>query len=418
MIGVTPTRPTGGTLAWLGCCGLAAGSWIALRRDMRRGRPLSSSQRRSAVQLGLAFVARLDTVQRRIDGLAGIPNIGLLVGVATTPLALGNYRRVYDDLVGAAERRRRWHRVYPLAVATALIVGWGPGVPHDRRLLWNFRGVSLEGGDGWRDTFAFLSVAPLCEQCVEGVLDSQRIVLHLYATGQDRALCLRSLLFSVAWASSAVLTLGNSIPPIVHLISGREVEVPTAVQQGLLVVALSAQMLGTIAPRWSLGQAAGPARNEGERRIERVLRAMLVLSCYDDVRRLASALREVVPDRPMWVDEKQTSLGHVYRLSEIEVLLQMFKGTINDARVALADYVDVDAANHAAGASERATQALADALDNFRRDRRPSNADVPNNPLRDAARFNDDRFLAAVWRTYRRYHAARIPSKGESGDRS
>ena len=398
------TSPSGGTIVWLGGCALAVGTWLAYRRDLQRGRPLTPNKRRNTALLGAAFVLRLEAVQGRIDGITRTPNLGLLAGTTATPLAVGSYLLVYDDMMDAPASRRHWHRVYPLAIMSALVACWGPGVPHDRRLPWKFRGVSLDGGNRWRAVFALLSVASIAVQSVDGVLASQRIVLNSYATGRDRGLCLRSLLFSVSWGSTSLLTLGNSVPPIARLISPRtDLEVPPAVQYGLLLVALAGQTLGTAAPRWALGQAGGPVRTATERQVERLLRAIFVVSCYQDMRRLAVALREVVPQRPAWVRYEQTRLGPIYRLGELEVLLQTFKGTINDARLALAGYVEMDRVNCLdIGAPERAARALANALGNFWLDQVSSTASDPTNPLSDAASFNDDRFIKAVSRAYRR----------------
>jgi len=169
----------------------------------------------------------------------------------------------------------------------------------------------------------------------------------------------------------------------------------------LLLAALAGQTSGAVAPRWALGQAGGPVRTATEQRVERLLRAIFVVSCYQDVRRLAFALREVVPQRPAWVRYEQTGLGHIYRLGELEVLLQTFKGTINDARLALVGYVEMDRVNYpAVGAPERAARALANALGNFWPDQVSSTASDLANPLSDAASFNDDRFIKAVSRAY------------------
>ncbi len=397
-------NPSGGTVVWLGGCALAVGTWFAYRRDLQRGRPLTPNKRRNTALLGAAFALRLEAAQGLIDRISCTPNLGLLAGVAVTPLSVGSFLLIYDDMMNAPISRRRWHRVYPLVVMAGLTACWGPGVPHDRRLPWKFRGVSLDGGNRWRAVFALLSVASIAAQSIDGVIASQRIVLNSYATGRDRGLCLRSLLFSVSWGSTALLTLGNSVPPIARLISPRiDLEMPPPVQYGLLLAALAGQTLGAIAPRWALGQAGGPARTAMERRIERLLRAIFVMSCYQDVRRLAGALREVVPQRPAWVRYEQTRLRYIHRLGELEVLLQTFKGTINDARLALVGYVEVDRLTHSdVGAPERAAWALVNAIDNFWPDRVSDTASDPANPLSDAASFNDDRFIKAVSRAYHR----------------
>jgi len=402
--------PSGGTVVWLGACALAVGTWFAYRRDLQRGRPLTPNKRRNTALLGAALALRVDAVQGLIDAAARTPNLGLLAGAAATPLSVGSFLVIYDGMMDAPASRRRWHRVYPLVVMSGLAVCWRPGIPHNRRLPWTFRGVSLDGGNRWRAAFGLLSVASIAVQSVDGVLASQRIVLNSYATGRDRGLCLRSLLFSVSWGSAALLTLGNSIPPIARLINPRiDLEVPPALQYGLLLAALAGQTLGVAAPRWALGQAGGPARTRTQRRVERLLRAIFVMSCYQDVRRLAFVLREVVPQRPAWVRYEQTGLGPIHRLSELEVLLQTFKGTINDARLALVGYVEVDRMNHPdAGAPERAAWALANALGNFWLDRVSSTASGPANPLSDAASFNDDRFIKAVSRAYRRQPHHRV----------
>jgi hypothetical protein len=103
----------------------------------------------------------------------------------------------------------------------------------------------------------------------------------------------------------------------------------------------------------------------------------------------------------------QTRVGRVYRLGELDFLLQMFKTMINDARLVLAGYVDPGAIDPATtDTPERAAQALAIALINFRQGRRADAPTALDNPFRDSASFNDERFLAAVWQAYRQDHRA------------
>jgi len=400
------TESSTGTVVWLGAATLAGGAWLAFRRDLRRGRPFSSDKRRGAVQLGIALVLKLEAVQTRIDAVTRLPSLGILVGEAGLPVAVGNYLQIYDDLTDASPRRRHWHRAYPLAVGVVLLLCWQKGFPHDQRPRRLFNAITLEEGNQWRDAFALVSTAAVGAQCIEGVLAAQSIVLHLYATGSDRALCLRSLLFGLGWGAGGLLSIGNAIPAAVHLIDRKaDFHMPVALQQGLALAALAAQTMGALAARWSLGSAGGPAHNKSERGIERLLRALLVVSCYEDVRQLAGILQDVVPGRPARVCYEETRLGRVYRLAEIETLLQLFKGTINDARLALVGYVDMERAGCADGtAPERAAQAFADALGNFQQDRvpdTPKRAGAPINPLSEGESFNDDRFLAAVACAYR-----------------
>jgi hypothetical protein len=181
---------------------------------------------------------------------------------------------------------------------------------------------------------------------------------------------------------------------------------------GLLLATMSWMVLGVVAPRWRLGAAMGPAANWRERALERLLRGLFVLSCYQGVWRLAYALQEVVHTRPLPMQAEQTRLGRVYRLGELDFLLQMFKTLINYARLVLASYVDPGGIDPAAtDTPERAAQALAIALTNFRRGRRVDAPGAQANPLRDSASFNDERFLAAVWQAYQRDHLARSTSR-------
>jgi hypothetical protein len=86
-------------------------------------------------------------------------------------------------------------------------------------------------------------------------------------------------------------------------------------------------------------------------------------------------------------------------VSDLDVLVQLFKTAINDARLALVPYVSQAASGPPEPA--QAAQALADALAHYRRRQKPPH-DAADNPLRHARLFNDERFLAAVWHAYKR----------------
>ena len=383
---------------------LAIGGWLALGRDRQQHRPLAQRKQRVMGEIAMAVLCRFEPVQTGIDRLTGAPNSGSLISMAAAPTAVADLMRLYDDLTGAAGRRRRWRRLTSPLALCLLVVCWWRGVPHDRRLIWRLDGVPLEDGNRWRDGVLVLSLVPIGVQSIEGIIASQRIVLHLYATGQERSLCLRSFSYTLALSSLCALTVLVCLRPATRLVSRWDPpDPPPATTQGLLTTTMAWMILGAVAPSRRLGRAGGPAANRPEQGAERLLRGMLVLSCYEGIRRLAATLQYLLPGRPALVEPRQAQLGRVYRLGELEFLMQLFKTIINDGRLILVRHVDAQLLiSPASDAPARAAEALALAVDNYHRGQPAFYHDAPENPLRDASMFNDDRFLAAIWRAYRR----------------
>ncbi len=149
-----------------------------------------------------------------------------------------------------------------------------------------------------------------------------------------------------------------------------------------------------------------------DRLFDRFLRTLLVRYSYKDVRQLALYLQDVVPTHRVPLESMETRMWRVRAAGDRDLFLQLFKTAINDARLALLPYaLEVPNPVPSAGVDlEQVAQALAGAIRSYQRHANPATTGDHPNPLRDAILFNEERFLAALWRSYRRSYLATAAS--------
>lgn len=343
----------------------------------------------------VAIVSMSDAMQTLIDRASGVPNLGMLVRLVILPVI--NYRGLVlqNALVGADRRRRRWLLTFTMMIVIVTIVCWQFGAPHTHSLPTIPVAVPLDGANGWLYALAWVFCLELIVQCGSAAGTAYRIVLHVYATGYDRVTCLTALLFGLAQACFLAVGVGLLLYPPGQATGHPEwIDTSTVTTEVFGVSGAVLSLLAYAAPLWAARRR--PADHMG--RVERVLGDILLLSSYRPVRRLALHLQGIVPTPYLSLDSAETRLWRVRRMGDLGLLLQLFKTAINDARLALAPYVSSAASGPAD--PTHAARALADALDNYREGRRPPQGSAPDNPLRAARLFNDERFLAALWHAY------------------
>lgn len=351
----------------------------------------------------VVLVSMSDGMQVLIDRVSGIPNLGMLVRLVLLPII--NYRSLalQDALIDAAPRRRRWHLGFAVGAVAMTIVCWQLGAPHTHALNTIPVAVPLGEANKWLYAIAWLFPIELILQCGSAARTAYRILLHVYVTGYDRVTCLSSLLFGLAQVCFAAVGVGLLLYPpgqaTGHL---TWIDISTFTTEFFGVTGAFLSLLAYSAPLWgSHRRYLKPAEQEeapAAGRFERLLGVLLTLSSYGSIRRLALHLQDVLPRQYVYLGRAETRLWCVRRASDLDLLLQLFKTVINDARLALVPYVS----QTASGSPDptQVAQALDDALAHYQRRQRPVQV-ADDNPLRQARLFNDERFLAAVWHAYK-----------------
>jgi len=347
----------------------------------------------------VVLVSMSDAVQVLIDRMSGVPNLGMLVRLVILPVV--NYRGLVlqDALVGADRGRRRWHLVFAVTAVAVTIVCWQFGAPHNNVLPTIPVVVPLDGATGWLYALAWIFCLELIVQCGSATRTAYRVLLHVYATGYERTTCLSTLLFGLAQACFLAVGVGLLLYPpgqaTGHLawidLSTVTTEVFGVIGAALCLLAYAAPLWGA----WAWGRQ--PTNRHGW--VEDLLGFLLLLSSYGPIRRLAFHLRDVVPTPYLSLNSADTHLWRVRRVSDLHLLLHLFKTAINDARLMLLPYANPTTSGPADPA--RTARALADALDNYRQGRQPMQIDACETPLRDARLFNDERFLTALWHAFK-----------------
>lgn len=390
-----------------GTLALTAG---ALVRERRRIYPeqIARSLRLSMVWGVLVVASMSDGVQVLLDRLTGIPNLGMLVRLTLLPIGLDRNLALLDDLVGAGWRQRLWHRGGALAAVAITVFCWQNGVSHRQSLPTIPVAVPLDGANARLYALAWLYPIEVIVQAGEGARLNARVLLHLYVTGYGPVPCATTLMFTGAQLCLCALGAGLVLYPPGQLTGHAEwIDLSTSLTEGFglaaILLAVGAATLTLWAPRAEVPRAEA---------LERPLRALLLFALYSSVRGLALELDRVVDKPQMPVRPDQTSLWRVRRLDDLDLLLQLHKTAINDARLILAPYVGEVAFGPNESAQERAAAALRAALRNYHTQHQPGR-EPPDNPLRDAPLWDDERFLAAVWRSLRQGE----PPMAESSER-
>jgi hypothetical protein len=352
--------------------------------------------RRTLLGGAVVVLSLADSTQVWIDRLSGVHNLGLLVRLVLLPVVTYRSLALMDTLIDASSRRRRWHTGFAVAAVAVTIVCWQAGVPHDRSLATIPVAVPLGGANRWLYALAWLFCAELIVQYGDAAHTAFRILLHVYAAGYDRATCLSSLLYGLAQGCFFAVGVGLLLyPPGQATGHFRWIDVSTLTTEFFGLTGAVLCLLAYAAPLWGSGRGQQAALPD---RLGRLLRVLLLLSTYGAVRRLALHVQSVLPEQRVALGGTETSIWRVRRVADLSLLLQLFKTVINDARLVLLPYVSQAASGSAD--PERAARALASALANYRRGHQPPQEPDMENPLRAGHLFNDERFLAALWRAH------------------
>lgn len=376
-----------------------AGSAVVRPSNLGYQRTVRRQIRQTLLGGAIVVLSMADSTQTLIDRLSGVPNLGMLVRLVLLPLASNRTLALHDALLGTDSRRRRWHTGFTVGVVALTIVCWQAGVPHDHTIPTIPVAVPLDGANGWLYALAWLFSVEVIIQYGAATRTAFRILMHLYATGYDRATCLSALLFDLAHACFCAVGIGLLLyPPGQATGHFRWIDVSTLTTEAFGLTGTVLALLAYSAPLWGAKSKVRQTAQPG--RLDRLLRMLLLLSTYGPVRQLALHLQQVLPEQRRAIGGRETSIWRVHRSADLNLLLQLFKTLINDARLVLLPY----AGQTLGGQTEpaRTARALADALTNYHRGDRSAQEPSDDHPLRAGQLFNDERFLAELWRAYSR----------------
>jgi len=389
---------------------LATGVVLRVARTEYRQK-VNRSLRESMIWGVVVLVSMSDAAQVLADRVSHVPNLGMLLRLVFLPIATYRSLALMDTLIGADWPRRRWHQGFALGAVLITVVCWQLGVSHRVSLPTIPVAVPLDGANTWLYVLAWLFPIELIVQCGSAARTSFRILLHIYVTGYDRTTCLRSLLFGLAHVCFSAIGVGLLLYP-----SGQAtghvgwIDLSTTLTESIGLCGALLTALAYSASLWMpLLRGQRGDRRAGlllDRLLTGLLRVLLVLSSYQKVRQLAFYLQAHVPVHSLPLRRAQTSLWRVRTASDLNLLMQMFKTGINDVRLTLAPYAQAVASPLDNDGPEQAAHALADAVRRYQREQAPVPAAEHPTPLHDAVLFNDERFLAAVWRIYKRRYLA------------
>jgi hypothetical protein len=273
--------------------------------------------RRTLLGGAVLVLSMADSTQVRIDQLSGVPNLGMLVRLVLLPVISYRVLSLQDVMISADRRKRAWHAGFTAVAVGVTVVCWQAGVPHHRSLATIPVAVPLGEADHWLYALAWMYAVELIVLYGDATRTAFNILMHVYATGYDRATCRGTLLFGLAEGCFCAVGVGLLLyPPGQATGQLRWIDFSTLTTEVLGSAGALLSLLAYATPLWGSQRV-----HQQPDRLERFLHVLLLLSTYGSVRRLALRLQAVLPDQRMAPGGRETALWRVRRVADLSLLL-------------------------------------------------------------------------------------------------